>query len=218
MVLLKVNVFFFVGCILLCIASSVSAFQEAGCGAGDCRDCHALNRREAADLLKDKGIQVLGVKRSEVPGLWDVDAIYQGKKRPFYLDFSKKYLISGSLVKLDGNESLTQKNFVSMNRVDLSKIPLADAIIIGNSEAPNRIIIFDDPECAFCKKLHPELKKVVSNHPDIAFFIKMFPLASHPNARAKAQTIICAKLLGRNEKAKELLADCFAGSFLPPPA
>ena len=104
-----------------------------------------------------------------------------------------------------------------MNQVDISKIPLDDAVIIGNPTALNRIIVFDDPECSFCRKLHPEMKKVVAEHPDIAFFIKMFPLSMHPNAKPKAQSIVCAKLQGSNEQAAALLEDSLAGKKLPAP-
>ncbi len=209
----KLIVSFFI--VALFSVAPASAFQEAGCGAGDCRDCHAVNKEEVAKLLKGKVTKVIGVKRSEVPGLWDVEAVYKGRNMPFYLDFSKSYLISGKVIKLKNNENVTRKNFISMNKIDYSKIPLDDAVIIGNPTAADKIIVFDDPECKFCRKLHPEMSKVVKEHPDIAFFIKMFPLSIHPTARPKAETIICATLQGKNGKAASLLEDSLAGKSLP---
>jgi len=194
------------------------AFQEAGCGAGDCRDCHSVTRDEVSQLLKGKVTEVLDVKRSEVPGLWDVEAVYNGQKVPLYIDFSKSYLISGNVIKLNNNENVTEKNFVKMNIVDRSEIPLEDALIIGNPSAENKIIVFDDPECSYCSKLHPEMKKVIAQRPDIAFFIKMFPLAMHPAAKPKAQTIVCSKLKGENEEALQFLEDSLAKKTLPAPA
>ncbi len=193
------------------------SFQEAGCGAGDCRDCHSVNRDEVAHLLKGKVTEVLEVKRSEVPGLWDVEAVYNGQKLPFYLDFSKSYLISGNVIRLKNNENVTQENFVKMNKVDRSKIPLNDALVLGDATAENKVIVFDDPECAYCSKLHQEMKKVVEQRSDIAFFIKMFPLAMHPNAKSKAQTIVCARLKGENDKAVELLEKSLSKKPLPAP-
>ncbi len=198
-------------------SSHAMAFQEAGCGAGDCRDCHSVSRDEVAQLLKGKVTEVLDVKRSEVPGLWDVEAVYNGQKIPFYIDFSKSYLISGNVIKLKNDENVTQANFVKMNKVDRSEIPLEDAPVIGNPAAENKIIVFDDPECAYCNKLHSEMKKVISQRPDIAFFIKMFPLAMHPTAKPKAQTIVCSKLKGENEKALHFLEDSLAKKPLPAP-
>ncbi|RWX49456.1 thiol:disulfide interchange protein DsbC, partial [Candidatus Electrothrix communis] len=211
----KIFLSFFI--VTLLSGSQAIAFQKAGCGAGDCRDCHSVNREEVAQLLKGKVTDVLDVKRSEVPGLWDVEAVYNGQKLPFYLDFSKSYLISGNVIRLKSNENVTQENFVKMNKIDRSKIPLDDALVLGDSAAENKIIVFDDPECTYCSKLHSEMKKVIEQQPDIAFFIKMFPLAMHPNAKSKAQTIVCARLKGENDKAVELLEDSLAKKPLAAP-
>ena len=192
-------------------------FQNAGCGAGDCRDCHSVNRDEVAQLLKGKVTEVLDVKRSEVPGLWDVEAVYNGQKLPFYIDFSKSYLISGNVIKLTNNENVTKKNFVRMNKVDCAKIPLEDTLVLGDAAAEHKIIVFDDPECTYCRKLHPEMKKVVKQRPDIAFLIKMYPLAMHKHAKSKAQTIVCTKLKGKNDKALQLLDNSLNGKKLPEP-
>ncbi len=202
----------------LVAASPSAAFQKEGCGAGDCRDCHAISKQEVAELLKDKVTEVLDVKRSEVPGLWDIEAIHDGKKVPLYIDFSKSYLISGSVIKLTDNEDVSQRRFVEMNRLDLSKIPLNDAVIIGDPKAARKIIVFDDPECTFCRKLHPEMEKTVQQHSDIAFYIKMFPLAMHPNAKTKAKAILCASTSGDNSKAVTLLSDALHGREVPAPS
>ena len=77
--------------------------------------------------------------------------------------------------------------------------------------------MFDDPECTYCGKLHAEMKKVVEQRSDIAFYIKMFPLAMHPTAKPKAQTIVCANLKGENEKAVDFLEESLTGKPLPAP-
>ena len=88
---------------------------------------------------------------------------------------------------------------------------LEDSLIIGKADAAHRIIVFDDPECAYCKKMHDEMKAVVSVRSDIAFYIKMFPLVGiHPKAYDKAKAIIC-------EKSLQLLEDSLNGKDIPPP-
>jgi thiol:disulfide interchange protein DsbC len=201
------KIFLFVLGVLLC-SSSVHAFQKDGCGSGNCLDCHSLNREEAAVILKGKVDDVLNVKLSEVPGLWALETVFQGKSIPLYLDFSKKYIISGNVIRLQDGTNLTPPPPV--NTVDISSIPLNDAVVLGDPKATKRIIVFDDPECPFCQKLHLEMEKIVLSRKDIAFFIKMFPLASHPNSYQKAKTIICTK-------SAKMLADSLAGQLLPPP-
>jgi thiol:disulfide interchange protein DsbC len=201
------KMFLFVLGLLLC-STTLHAFQKDGCGSGNCLDCHSLNREEAAVLLKGKVDEVLNVKLSEVPGLWALETVHQGKTIPLYLDFSKKYIISGNVIRLQDGTNLTPQPPV--NTVDVTTIPLKDAVILGDPKAPKKIIVFDDPECPFCKELHPEMEKIVLTRKDIAFFIKMFPLQSHPNSYQKAKTIICTK-------SAKMLADSLAGKSLPPP-
>jgi thiol:disulfide interchange protein DsbC len=191
--------------------SSAGAFMGEGCGAGDCKDCHQLTREEAAEILQGVAGKVIGVKFSEVPGLWVVDLDQQGKKIPIYLDFSKQFLISGRVVRLATKEDVTQKRFMALNKVDVGQIPLNDALVLGKPEADHKIIVFDDPECSFCRKMQGEMEEVVEKRPDIVFYIKMFPLTNiHPKAYNKAKAIIC-------EKSLKLLEESLAGKEIPPP-
>ncbi len=193
-------------------ACSVWSFTEGGCGAGDCRDCHVLTKPEAQKLLSDSGGTVVDVKLGEVPGLWNVHLEQNGRTIPVFVDFSKQYLISGKIIKLATREDVAYKTYINLNRIDVAQIPLGDAIVIGDPKAAQKVIVFDDPECTYCKKFHPEMKKVVAEHKDIAFFIKMFPLMKiHPKAYDKAKAIVCAK-------SAQMLDDSLADKTIPPPS
>lgn len=196
--------------ILLFCAHNAFSFTQDGCGSGDCRDCHNMNKKEAATLLSLSEDSISELKFAEVPGLWEVDIEQQGKIIPVYVDFSKQYLISGTVIKIADKQNITQNRYTALNPVDVSQIPLDDALIVGSPDAKNKIIVFDDPECPYCAKLQEEMPKVVAKRPDIAFLIKMYPLKSHPNAYAKAKAIVCAKSL-------TMLEDSLAGKELPPP-
>ncbi len=54
------------------------------------------------------------------------------------------------------------------------------------------------------------MKKIIKERDDIMFYIKMYPLRSHPAAYRKSKAIVCAKSL-------RLLEDAFAGKTLPEP-
>lgn len=191
--------------------NGAGAFQGDGCGGGDCKDCHKLSREEATEILQGVAGKVIDVKFSEVPGLWVVDLDQEGKKFPVYLDFSKQFLISGRVVRLATREDVTEKRFLDLNKIDVAQIPLDDAVVLGKPDAAHKIIVFDDPECTFCKKLQAEMAKVVEKRPDIVFFIKMFPLTNiHPKSYDKAKSIIC-------ERSLQLLEDSLAGKDIPPP-
>ncbi|MEF9427202.1 MAG: DsbC family protein [Candidatus Mariimomonas ferrooxydans] len=77
-------------------------------------------------------------------------------------------------------------------------------------------MVFDDPDCPYCAKLHPELKQIIEKRKDIVFYLKMFPILQlHPQAYDKSKTIICEK---SNEKAIKLLEDVYAKKEIPKPS
>lgn len=196
--------------LLLAGAVPVLAFTADGCGAGSCSSCHSLDRKEAVTLLGGLVDKVNKVEMAEVPGMWVVEVEKGPNKLPVYVDFSKKYVLSGNIIRLADRGDVTQEKLARMNKIDMSRIPLDDALLLGSKAAKTRVVVFTDPECPFCKKLHDELKVVVRREPDIAFLIKLYPLKMHPNAYGKAKSIICARSM-------ELLELSLAGKPLPPP-
>lgn len=193
----------------VCMASPAWAFMADGCGAGSCTDCHSLTVDEARGLLGSGVERVLGVEFSEMPGLWVVEVENQGQKFPLYIDYSKSFVVSGSIIRLKDKADITGERFAKMNKVDVSKIPLENSILLGKRTASKKVFVFTDPQCPYCKKLHAELKKVVASDPDIAFLIKLFPLKMHPNAYGISQSVLCADSL-------ELLEASFADKPIPP--
>jgi thiol:disulfide interchange protein DsbC len=95
-----------------------------------------------------------------------------------------------------------------MNRVDVTQIPLSGAIVVGKKNAKRRIIVFDDPDCPHCAKLHGTAKGIVAKDPDVAFFVRPFPRNNDQETREKAVSIVCAGTV-------QALEDAFAGKPLP---
>jgi thiol:disulfide interchange protein DsbC len=194
---------------LLFSTQNAFAMTADGCGAGTCNDCHSITKEETAQLLGSMVDRVNSVEFSEVPGMWVAEVEKGDKKLPVYIDFSKQYLVSGNVIRLDDKENLTRQRSAQMNKVDFSRIPLDDALLLGKPSAKTKVVVFTDPECPYCKKLHDELKEVVRIDPDIAFLIKLFPLKMHPNAYGISKSIVC-------HDSMELLELSFAGKPVPP--
>ena len=193
-------------------STHLHAFMQEGCGGGECTECHSLTREEAANLLAGAVDNVLSVEPSAVGGLWAVDVVKGNRKVPVYIDFSKNYLISGQVIRMSSKENVTESRSMRLNAVDVSSIPIDDAIAIGNPEAKRRIIEFSDPDCSFCAKLHAEARKIVAKNPDVAFFVKLYSRRNNPTTIRKILSIVCGK-----QDAPKLLDDAFAGKPLPQP-
>jgi thiol:disulfide interchange protein DsbC len=187
------------------------AFMKDAYGAGECRDCHTLTREEAGKLLSGMVDNVLNVEESPVKGLWVVDIAKAGKKFPVYIDFSKNFVLSAQIVRLSDKEDLTGARTMKLNEVkaDVSQIPLEDALVMGKPSAPRRVIMFSDPDCHFCGKLHAEIRTIIEKDPDVAFYIKLYSRNNNPAIAEKARSITCAK-------SPALLEDAYAGKPIPP--
>jgi thiol:disulfide interchange protein DsbC len=198
----------------LLTATPVWSFQQgpgaAGCAAGDCRDCHSLERKEVAQLLKLQEKDIINLTLSEVPGLWEVEVLQKGQTFPILIDFSKEFVVQGRAIRVAPPKD-PKKIEAQPKVIDTAQIPLDDALLIGKPGATRKIIVFDDPECPFCSALQAEMQTVVKNHPEVAFLIKMFPLTKiHPASYEKARAIVCAKSVS-------MLEDSLAGKPVPPP-
>ena len=183
-------------------------FMGEGCASGACTDCHSLTRDEAVKILGSTVDNVLSVVPSPVKGLWEVDVEKAGKRMPLYINFSKEYVISGQILQMSTKKNLTESRILSMNRIDVSQIPLSGAIVVGKKNAKRRIIVFDDPNCPHCARLHETTKEIVAKNPDVAFFVRPFPRNNDRPTHEKALSIVCVGTV-------RALEDAFAGKPLP---
>lgn len=75
--------------------------------------------------------------------------------------------------------------------------------ILGDPNAPVKVIEFSDFECPFCKGFHSTLKQVMAEYGQagkVAWIYRHFPLDDlHSKARKEAQGAECANELGGNE-------------------
>ena len=75
--------------------------------------------------------------------------------------------------------------------------------ILGNLDAPVKVIEFSDFECPFCKGFHQTMKRIMEEYQNdgkVAWIYRHFPLDPiHAKARKEAQASECANDLGGNE-------------------
>ncbi len=189
-------------------------FQYSVFGA----DKDIMTKKEAIEVLRvlDPNVNVLSVEHAPVEGLWEVAIDSSGGKGMVYIDFAKKNILIGNILNIATKTNLTKKKFDEINRIDTSLIPLDDALVMGNPDAKHKVIVFDDPDCPYCAKLHQEMKQIIEKRKDIVFYLKMFPLIKlHPQAYEKSKSIVCEK---SNEKAIRLLEDAYAKKEIPKPS
>jgi thiol:disulfide interchange protein DsbC len=97
-------------------------------------------------------------------------------------------LINGDVIDLKENKSIaTQLREANKPKLDVAKLNTQDAIKFGIGK--NKLYVFSDPDCPYCKQLENDLGRLQ----DTQVFVFPYPLTSiHPNARVIAESIWCS--------------------------
>ena len=138
-----------VSMLLLGVPGSIHAFSQKG---QDCSKCHTLSADQAKELLKDliPNLKIVNVNTAPIPGLWEVGIDAGGRKAIIYIDYGKKRIISpatrGEIIDLTTKANLTELSLEKINKVDVSQIPLKDAVVMGDKNARYKVIVFSDPD------------------------------------------------------------------------
>ncbi|HYA14511.1 MAG TPA: DsbC family protein [Syntrophales bacterium] len=203
---------------LLCTLLITAIYSEYGLTFGIDNNqgkngCVTLGRQGIKDILTKLNApeaKVLSITESPIEGFCEVAIDNTGRIGVFYLALDKKFMIFGSLVEVDNMSNKTQESirgFQDKKRIDIAKIPLDNALIMGSSDASKKVVVFTDPDCPYCGQLHQTMKQIVAKRKDIAFYIKFFPLVFHKDAYWKAKSIVCnksLKMLEDNFEKKEI--------------
>lgn len=184
---------------LFLFVSPAGAFKQLNSEKADCSGCHTLTKAEAKEIFTDFQGEFLSVEQAAIPGFWEIGMKIKNQNVPLYLDYSKSYLVSGNIIRLKDKKNLTEESYQKLNPVDLSRIPTDDALLLGNPKAVKKIIVFTDPHCPYCVKLHEVMKEAVEKRSDLLFQIKLMPIKA--SSRKVAETIACSKSMEQLEAA-----------------
>jgi len=110
--------------------------------------CSKMQKDDLLPLLKNLApdIEILEIGTAPIEGLCEVVIETKGRKGILYTDPATKYIISGSILEIATKTNLSQERLIALNKVDVSQIPLDNAILMGDKEAKNRVIVFTDPD------------------------------------------------------------------------
>lgn len=91
-------------------------------------------------------MNAIDVRTSPAEGMWEVTVNTGSKKVLAYIDCTKRYILFGDLLDTKERKNLTQERMAEINKVDVSSIPLDNALVMGDKSAPHKLIVFDDPD------------------------------------------------------------------------
>ena len=149
------------------------------------------------NLFPLPNLKVEAVKPAPVSGLCEVVLNINNQKVPFYIDSSGRYLLLGSrsglvnIIDIQSRENLTQKELEELNKLSKNQVHELDKYVAFTYGKKGKVVyLFTDPECPFCQRLEPTLKKL-ADEGKIQVKVILFPLPFHPHAKEKAIAIVC---------------------------
>lgn len=106
-----------------------------------------------------------------------------------YTDESAQYLLFGNLLDVKNKRNLTEEHLNQLNKIDVTKLPLNQAIQYSKGKGERTLYIFSDPDCPYCQKL----EHYMTNIDNVKVYVFLYPLTQlHPKAKIAAQQIWCA--------------------------
>lgn len=121
-------------------------------GAAMATDYAAVEER-IAGLVGD--MNQVAISDSAIPGVVQVriggDIVY--------LSQDGRYLIQGNIVDMDTRINLTDAARSDVRREQLASLDASDLVTFGNSDAEFEVLVFTDPDCGFCRRMHESVEE-----------------------------------------------------------
>src|SRR5690625_6848842 len=95
--------------------------------------------------------------------------------------------------------NLTAQRVQELNRVYLSQLPLDDAVKQVKGDGSRQLVVFEDPNCVYCKRLHETFAEL----DDLTVYSLMFPILArseeHTSELQSRGHLVCRLLLEKKK-------------------
>ena len=125
-----------------------------------------------------------------MPGLYEIRV---NNSDIFYTDAKGDFLIQGSMIDTQAKLDLTEQRVNKLSAVSFDQLPLKDAFTIVRGNGKRKLVVFEDPNCGYCKRFERDLEKIT----DVTVHVLLYPILSADSAN-KSRNIWCAKDQGKS--------------------
>jgi len=162
----------------------MAALVLAGVSASSAWAMSAVEKQVAQKASKLFAGQELAAR--QLPqGLFEILVV--NEKAIFYVDKDVRFLFDGQLYDVQQQVNLTQQREEDLMRIQLSDLNMKDAIQSVNGKGSRQLIVFEDPNCGFCRQLRGTLATI----PDLTVHFFLIPVLGEDSLQ-KSQRIVCA--------------------------
>ena len=154
-----------------------------------------INSKKAStlDIVMHKGIKVLAIIliAGSVCRLWT----------PVYLVHTNPAILQEMVQNMQAEQEKAKNKEVRKYVKKHMNEMIGDAPIAGNVDAKKTIFLWSDYSCPYCRRVHGELARVLSERDDVRLVLKNFSIHG-PLSDAPAKAVIAAKIQDNAKAAK----------------
>lgn len=111
------------------------------------------------------------IAETPLPGLMEVRI----RNEVIYMSSDGRYLVQGRMVDLETQIDLTDSAKAEVRRERLSNLDQDEFVTFGNDDAEFELMVFTDPDCGYCRRLHEQMRDY--NREGIRIHYMAFPRA-----------------------------------------
>lgn len=128
------------------------------------------------------------VRKTAMPGLFEV----RTGMDVFYTDAQGDFVIQGRLFDTRLKRDLTREREDRLLAVDFAALPFKDAFTIVRGNGKRKLAVFEDPNCAYCKRFEKDLQKL----DNVTIHVFLYPILGADSSE-KSRNLWCAQDKGK---------------------
>lgn len=161
----------------LLIALALAASVDAGAQ-------EAQIRKNLAERLPQLQ-KIDEITETAMPGLYELRV---NGSEILYSDAKGNFLLQGSLIDTKLRRNLTEERIDKLTAINLDALPYKDSFTIVRGNGKRKLVVFEDPNCGYCKRFERDLQKV----DNVTVHMFLYPILG-PDSVEKSKHIWCAK-------------------------
>lgn len=142
------------------------------------------------NLHNPKGPAIDEIAKTPIPGLYELKVdkeIVYSDEQGNYLIFPSRDQSDGHILDARSKTDLTEQRLARIMAADVPKLPFGDALVFKQGNGSRRMIVFEDPNCHFCK----DAERNFATLKDVTIYTFLIPILG-PDSVAKSRTIWCS--------------------------
>ena len=125
------------------------------------------------------------VTKTAIPGIYEIRV---NGTDIFYTDAQANYLIQGALIDTKQRRNITEERIDKLTAIKFDTLPFKDAFTVVRGNGKRKLVIFEDPNCGYCKRFERDLQSV----DNVTIHMFLYPILGAESTE-KSKAIWCAK-------------------------